>query len=125
MRRDHGRTAVGKFEDITIGEREVRSFLRARVIESRENSHMSKSALAASLDDLQTHLDPLLQARFRGHGRTYNRTTADGLTHVVGFQMGRFDPPGTTYIPGLRENLYGRPPRRRDRGRPLEHRPPN
>lgn len=21
--------------------------------------------------------------------------------------MGRFDPPGTTYIPGLRENLYG------------------
>lgn len=70
---------------------------------------MSKSALAASLDDLQTHLDPLLgQARFRRHGRTYNRTTADGLTHVVGFQMGRFDPPGTTYIPGLRENLYGR-----------------
>ena len=23
------------------------------------------------------------------------------------FQMGAFDPPGTTYIPGLRENLYG------------------
>ncbi len=33
--------------------------------------------------------------------------TADGLTHVIGFQMGRFDPLGTTYIPGLRENLYG------------------
>jgi len=70
---------------------------------------MSKSALAASLDALQTHLDPLLrQAGFRKHGRTYNRTTSDGLTHVVGFQMASFDPPGTTHIPGLRENLYGR-----------------
>ncbi len=70
---------------------------------------MSKSTLADSLDTLQTRLDPLLrQAEFRKHGRTYNRTTTDGLTHVVGFQMGRFDPPGTTYIPGLRENLYGR-----------------
>ena len=26
---------------------------------------------------------------------------------VIDFQMGRFDPPGTTFIPGLRENLYG------------------
>jgi Domain of unknown function (DUF4304) len=70
---------------------------------------MSKSALAVSLDTLQTHLNPLLrQAGFRKHGRTYNRTTIDGLTHVLGFQMGSFDPPGTMHIPGLRENLYGR-----------------
>ena len=70
---------------------------------------MSKSALAASLDTLQTQLNgSLRQAGLRKHGRTYNRTTSDGLTHVLGFQMGSFDPPGTTYIPGLRENLYGR-----------------
>lgn len=70
---------------------------------------MSKSALAVSLDALQSHLNPLLrEAGFRKHGRTYNRTTTDGLTHVLGFQMGAFDPPGTTYIPGLRDNLYGR-----------------
>lgn len=70
---------------------------------------MTKSALATSLDALQAHLNPWFrQAGFRKHGRTYNRTTTDGLTHVVGFQMGSFDPPGTTHIPGLRENLYGR-----------------
>src|SRR5689334_7124445 len=70
---------------------------------------MSKAALADSLDGLQTHLDPLLgQAGFRKHGRTYSRITTDGLTHFIGFQMGRFDPPGTTDIPGLKENLYGR-----------------
>jgi hypothetical protein len=41
-------------------------------------------------------------------GRTFNRLTADGLVQVVSFQMGSFDPPGTTYFPGLRNNLYGR-----------------
>lgn len=52
---------------------------------------------------------PLLKAAgFRVSGRTFNRITPDGLTQVIGFQMGSFDPPGTTYIPGLRENLYGR-----------------
>jgi Domain of unknown function (DUF4304) len=40
--------------------------------------------------------------------RTFNRLTTDGLTHVVNFQMGSFDPPGTTYIPGFSENLYGK-----------------
>jgi hypothetical protein len=46
---------------------------------------MSKAALADSLDALQTHLDPLLgQTGFRKHGRTYNRITTDGLTHVIG-----------------------------------------
>jgi hypothetical protein len=69
---------------------------------------MTGSALAHTLDQLQALLDPMLrQFGFRKHGRIYNRSTADGLTHVIGFQMGRSDPPGTIYIPGLRENLYG------------------
>ena len=70
---------------------------------------MSKSLLSSEMDELQNHLNPLLrQHGFKKKGRTYNHATAEGLTHVVGFQMGVFDPPGTTYIPGLRENLYGR-----------------
>jgi hypothetical protein len=70
---------------------------------------MAKSELARTMDELQSQLHPLLkQCGFRKHGRTYNRTTADGITHVIGFQMGSFDPPGITYFPGLRENLYGR-----------------
>jgi hypothetical protein len=73
------------------------------------DKRVSKSPLAVSLDALQGQLhSSFRQAGFRKHGRTYNRSTSDGLTHVVGFQMGAFDPPGTTYIPGLRENLYGR-----------------
>lgn len=61
------------------------------------------------MDEVQARLNPLLkQSGFRKHGRTHNRITTDGLTHVVGFQMGSFDPPSTTYIPGLREHLYGR-----------------
>jgi uncharacterized protein DUF4304 len=69
---------------------------------------MTKSAFASTFDNLQKRLDPLLRdLGFRKSSRTYNRTTADGLTHVIDFQMGRFDPPGTTHIPGLRKNLYG------------------
>lgn len=70
---------------------------------------MAKSELVGAMDGLQQRLTPWLrQHGFRKHGRTLNRTTSEGLTHVVGFQMGSFDPPGTTYISGLRENLYGR-----------------
>ncbi len=70
---------------------------------------MTESDLAHTFDKLQARLDPRLrQHGFRKHGRTYNRSTSDGLTHVIGFQMGRFDPPGTMHIPGLKENLYGR-----------------
>src|SRR5260221_9830038 len=48
-------------------------------------THMTKSALATSLDALQGHLNPWFrQAGFRKHGRTYNRITTDGLTHVIG-----------------------------------------
>jgi uncharacterized protein DUF4304 len=70
---------------------------------------MAKSELVGAMDGLQQRLTPWLrQFSFSRRGRAFNRTTSDGLTQVVGFQMGSFDPPGTTYIPGLRENLYGR-----------------
>ena len=68
-----------------------------------------KSDLAKRLDALQAKLRPALkQYGFRASGRTFNRLTPDGLTEVVTIQMGSFDPPGTTYVPGLRQNLYGK-----------------
>ena len=69
---------------------------------------VEKSDLAKTLDELQAKLRPALKERgFRARGRAFNRITSDGLTEVVQLQMGSFDPPGTTYIPGLRENRYG------------------
>lgn len=60
------------------------------------------------MDAIQASLHPLFTARgFRRHGRTYNRPTEAGVVQVVNFQMGSSDPPGTTYILGLRENLHG------------------
>jgi hypothetical protein len=68
-----------------------------------------KSDVARTLDELQAKLRPALKERgFRARGRAFNRLTCDGLSQVVQIQMGSFDPPGTTYIPGLRENLYGK-----------------
>jgi hypothetical protein len=46
-------------------------------------------------------------AGFRKRSNTFNRTAEPGLVHVVNFQMGRFDPPGSAEIPFLRPNLYG------------------
>jgi hypothetical protein len=70
---------------------------------------MAKSELMREMRDLQAKLNPFFKGRnFRRLGGTYNRITADGLTHVVNFQKERFDPPGTTSIPGFRENLYGK-----------------
>ncbi len=67
-----------------------------------------KSQLAKTLDGIQHTLRPrLAELGFRVRGRTFNRVTGDGLTEVLQLQMGSFDPPGTAYIPGLRENLYG------------------
>ncbi|MGH8029270.1 MAG: DUF4304 domain-containing protein [Arenimonas sp.] len=60
------------------------------------------------MDGIQRALKPSLVGHgFRARGRTFNRVTADGLTQVVNLQMGSSDPPGTTYIPGLRENFHG------------------
>ena len=61
------------------------------------------------MDEVQWQLRPLFKEHgFRMRLRTCNHTTADGIVHVINFQMGRHDPPGTYEIPGLRENLYGR-----------------
>jgi hypothetical protein len=69
---------------------------------------MMKSSYAQAVDDIQAALRPFLKGRgFRVRGRTFNRTTEDGLTQVVSIQMGASDPPGITYIPGLQENLHG------------------
>ena len=68
-----------------------------------------KSEPAKQMDALQAALRPALQRwGFRGRGRTFNRGTQDGLTQVISLQMGSFDPPGTTPIPGLSRILYGR-----------------
>jgi Domain of unknown function (DUF4304) len=70
---------------------------------------MPKTKAAEEMDRLQARLAPFLQGHgFRTRSRTANRKTSDGLTHVINFQMGRFDPPGTSYIPWFRKNLYGR-----------------
>src|SRR5687768_12815065 len=68
-----------------------------------------KSEPARLMDDLQGALRPALKRwGFRARGRTFNRATRDGLTEAISLQMGSFDPPGTTYIAGLRQNLYGK-----------------
>lgn len=67
-----------------------------------------KSELAIRVDNIQRELRPMLQEHgFRVRGRTFNRQTSDGLTHVISIEMGRFDPPGTTYIPGLTRSTHG------------------
>lgn len=69
---------------------------------------MPKSEFAKAVDDVQRALRPRLKALgFRVRGRTFNRVTDEGLTQVVNIQMGPSDPPGTTYIPGLREDFHG------------------
>lgn len=72
-------------------------------------AYMAKTESARAMDELQMRLQPgLKECGFRMRSRTFNRTTSDGLTHVINFQMGRFDPPGTSYIPWFRKNLYGK-----------------
>jgi hypothetical protein len=69
---------------------------------------MAKTETAKWMDELQAKLRPFLKDQgFRMRARTCNRETAEGLTHVINFQMGRFDPPGAPEIPELRDNLYG------------------
>ena len=69
---------------------------------------MGKSTYGSAVDDIQAGLRPFLKGcGFKVRGRTFKRPTEDGLTQVVSLQMGASDPPGTTSIPGLRENLHG------------------
>lgn len=70
---------------------------------------MSKSDLAKVLDKIEAEIYGLLKEKgFKKNGRTFNRKTDDGLIQVLHIQMGSFDPPGTTYVPGLTQNLYGK-----------------
>ncbi len=69
---------------------------------------MPKSDFAIAVDNIQRQLNPYLRDNgFKVRGRTYNRISEDGCTHVVNIQMGASDPPGTTYFPSLRNNLHG------------------
>jgi Domain of unknown function (DUF4304) len=69
---------------------------------------MSGSPYKKAVDEIQAGLKPFFkQHGFRVRGRTFNRKTSDGLTQIVGIQMGRFDPPGTVHIPDMREDMYG------------------
>jgi hypothetical protein len=68
----------------------------------------TRSEPARQLDEVLAELRPTLkQHGFRVRARAFNRTTSDGLTQVVQFQLGSFQPPGTQEVPGLRANLYG------------------
>ncbi len=69
---------------------------------------MARSSQVAKVDEVQAALHAKLKGLgFKKKGRTFNRTTEDGLVQVISVQMGAHDPPGTTYVPCLRENLYG------------------
>src|SRR5258706_1585171 len=69
---------------------------------------MSSNEYKDIADRLESQLAPLMSEHgFQKRGRSFYRVTSDGLTQIVHLQMGSFDPPGTTYIPGLRENRYG------------------
>lgn len=69
---------------------------------------MAKTKYAIAVDEIQAKIRPFLRRHgFRCRGRSFNRPTEDALTQVISIQMGPSDPPGTTYIPGLRENLHG------------------
>jgi hypothetical protein len=64
---------------------------------------------ANAMKNVVAEVAPMLKdAGFRKRRHGFNRRTEDGLIHVIHFQMGPFDPPGTTEIPPFRSNLYGR-----------------
>lgn len=68
-----------------------------------------KSKGAKVLDGLEESLKAHLRGLgFRHRSRTFTRTASEGLMHLINFQMGAYDPPGTVEIPGFRVNLYGR-----------------
>lgn len=66
------------------------------------------TAASLAMKEVVAHVQPvLIAAGFRKRTHTFNRTVEPGLVHVIGYQMGPYDPPGLVEIPGLRENLYG------------------
>jgi len=67
-----------------------------------------KSEFVEQLDRVQAGVHAFLKPLgFRKKGRTHNRRTDGGLSHVVNFQMGAY-PIGSSYvIPGFRDSYYG------------------
>jgi hypothetical protein len=66
------------------------------------------TVMAEAMAQIVKALAPVLKhAGFRKRRHSFNRAATDGIVHVVSFQMGPYDPPGTVEIPGLRPNLYG------------------
>jgi hypothetical protein len=83
----------------------IRNLLRVFVLTLMAKE---KSKTTQAMDELQASVRPFLkELGFRGRARAFNRTTSDGITQVIEFQLGRFDPPGTQYV-GFRQNLYGK-----------------
>lgn len=83
-------------------------FLR-QYLRSEDKVAMVTRPVSQVMDGLQALLRPFLKEHgFRGRGRHFNSRTHDGLTHVITFQMGRYDPPGTVHYPPFTENLYGK-----------------
>jgi hypothetical protein len=69
---------------------------------------MPKSPYYLAVDQIQKDVQPYLrQEGFKRRGRSFNRTTTDGLVQVIQFVMGPSDPPGTTYVSGLTMNYHG------------------
>jgi hypothetical protein len=67
-----------------------------------------KSKPVQAMDEIHASVRPFLkELGFRARARAFNRTTSDGITQVIEFQVARFDPPGTHYV-GFRKNLYGK-----------------
>jgi len=67
-----------------------------------------KSPAARTLDEILRILKPLfVEEGFRKMGRSYNRTSEDGLVHVVNFQMSQFPIGVQTPIPGFAVVPYG------------------
>jgi hypothetical protein len=67
-----------------------------------------KSEAVAIADEMQKYWRSRLQELgFKSKGRTYNRLNTEGFTEVIGLQLGASDPPGTIYLPGLNQNMYG------------------
>ena len=68
---------------------------------------MEKSKYAQTLDETQKALKPIFrESGFRKQGRSYNRQCADGIVHVINFQMGQYLI-SKIKIPEIRKNLYG------------------
>ena len=64
---------------------------------------------AAAMAAIVSAVAPLLRAaNFRKRRHCFNREAEDGIVHVLNFQMGAFQPPGTPDVPYWRRNLYGR-----------------